>query len=177
MQERVFPGESGAFEGKEEESGQADRQLHAEQTHHPSQCPPLSLKQLPVQALETFWGNGGFGKMGMSWRVWGSSEILRRRDPIHLTQAGLQHCQETRPPHAPRASHNSIENVTASTQDHPGWGKAHLRVSSAQASYWGCSHPLGDSGQGSHGSHSRQLQSRALQAWWTREESPSSCAG
>ena len=37
--------------------------------------------------------------------------------------------------------------------------------------------PVGDSGQGSHGSHSRQPQSHALQAWWTRQESPSSCAG
>lgn len=125
-EDRVFPGESGLLKvrkrspGRQTDSSTPNRLIILANAH-----PCLSSSCQAPSFREHSGATVGLSRWGMSWRVvgvsWGDQE-KGAHPSVPGSPAALP--GGTRPPHAPPASHNSIENVTAPTQGHPGWGRS-----------------------------------------------------
>lgn len=82
--------------------------------------------------------------------MWGSPGEIRRREPIHLSQAVLQHCRggpDHPMPHLPPTTASRMSLIPLRVTQAGGEAHPNSQPASTQASYWGCSRPVSCWGQ------------------------------
>lgn len=170
-----LPSESGPLREKEETPGQADSTTWSRPVIPAS--PIRRSSNRPPKFFGGFWSSSGFGKMRAwpsrkSWKGGGGSWGVGRGNPGCLSQP--TRTDAPRPRGLPQ--HQRLENVTASTQGHP--GSEQVPSTHKPQSYQGCSHPVSCWGRwaGCHGPpqqnhtlHTRQtrLEKSQLERWVT----------